>query len=105
MSSEPAATTQSTHSRARVAVTVRYWAAARSAAGIDSEHVEVGEPATLATVLAAVRGLHPDRPGLPGVLDVCSALVGDRPVGASDPSDVAVHPGDTVELLPPFAGG
>jgi molybdopterin converting factor small subunit len=26
-------------------------------------------------------------------------------VGAAEPAEVAVSPGDTVELLPPFAGG
>jgi hypothetical protein len=36
---------------------------------------------------------------------VCSVLVGDRPVGAHDPDSVEVLPGETVELLPPFAGG
>jgi sulfur-carrier protein len=32
-------------------------------------------------------------------------LVGERPVGGRDPSAVVVRPGETVELLPPFAGG
>jgi len=48
--------------------------------------------------------LHPDT-RLPGVLEVCSVLVGDRPVGTAEPADVRVEPGQTVELLPPFAGG
>lgn len=86
-------------------VTVRYWAAARAAAGVDSDTVEVGSGSTLAEVLARLASLHPDRPRLPGVLAVCSALVGDRPVGATDPADVTLASGDTVELLPPFAGG
>lgn len=86
-------------------VTVRYWAAARSAAGVDADTVEVGSGTTLAELLVRVHALHPDRPTLPAVLSVCSALVGDRPVGATDPADVALRPGDVVELLPPFAGG
>ena len=69
-------------------VTVRYWAAARAAAGIEAETVPVEEGATLADVLA-----------------VCSVLVGDRPVGSRAPEDVSVWPGQTVEMLPPFAGG
>ena len=86
-------------------VTVRYWASARAAAGVDADSVEVGSGTTLAELFEQVRRLHPDRPKLPGVLAVCSALVGDRPVGATDPADVRLSPGDVVELLPPFAGG
>lgn len=86
-------------------VTVRYWAAARAAAGVDSDLVPVAEGTTLADVLTAVRALHTDRPRLADVVAVCSVLVGDRPVGSRDPEDVPVASGDTVELLPPFAGG
>ena len=86
-------------------VTVRYWASARSAAGVDADTVEVGSGTTLADLLVQVQALHPDRPKLPAVLSVCSALVGDRPVGATEPADVRLVPGDVVELLPPFAGG
>lgn len=84
---------------------VRYWAAARAAAGVESDTVEVGEGTTLAGVLKRVRDLRADRPKLPEVIGVCSILVGDRPVGATDPDDVQIRPGDTIELLPPFAGG
>ncbi|QNN54049.1 MoaD/ThiS family protein [Nocardioides mesophilus] len=87
------------------AVVVRYWAAARAAAGVESDRVEVGSGTSLAQLLDDVRRLHRDRPKLPDVLGVCSVLVGDRPVGAADPAAVAVRPGDTIELLPPFAGG
>jgi molybdopterin converting factor small subunit len=86
-------------------VTVRYWAAARAASGVDADTVPVDESTTLADVLAAVRRLHADRPRLGDVLAVCSVLVGDRPVGSSDPDQVSLEAGDTVELLPPFAGG
>jgi molybdopterin converting factor small subunit len=87
------------------AVTVRYWAAARAAAGVDSETYEVTGGTTLADLLARVLDRHRDRPRLPDVLAVCSALVGDRPVGSRDPAQVTLAPGDVVELLPPFAGG
>jgi molybdopterin converting factor small subunit len=86
-------------------VTVRYWAAARAAAGVESDTVEVGDGTTLAVLLKTVQDLHPDRPRLADVVGVCSVLVGDRPVGAIRPDDVAIRSGDTVELLPPFAGG
>mgnify|MGYP000978149611 FL=1 len=39
------------------------------------------------------------------MLQVCSTLVGDRPVSTDDPGDVLVQPGSSVEFLPPFAGG
>jgi sulfur-carrier protein len=84
---------------------VRYWAAARAAAGVESDTVKVGAGTTLADVLREVRRLHADRPRLDDVISVCSVLVGDRPVGGREPEDVPVRPGDTVELLPPFAGG
>jgi molybdopterin converting factor small subunit len=86
-------------------VTVRYWAAARAAAGVASDAVPVQEGATLADVLDAVRALHPDSSRLSDVVGVCSVLVGDRPVGSRRAGDVRLSPGDTVELLPPFAGG
>ncbi len=86
-------------------ITVRYWAGARAAAGVDSDVVPAGGGTTLAAVLSAVRALHADRPRLADVLAVCSVLVGERPVGAADPADVVLRAGDTVELLPPFAGG
>jgi molybdopterin synthase sulfur carrier subunit len=86
-------------------VTVRYWAAARAAAGVDSDEIPAPDGTTLADVLAAVRTLHEDRPRLSEVVQVCSVLVGDRPVGSADPVDVRLQAGDTVELLPPFAGG
>ncbi len=86
-------------------VTVRYWAAARAAAGVESDRLPLVEGATLADVLAGVRSLHADRPRLSEVVGVCSVLVGERPVGSADPADVIVRAGDTVELLPPFAGG
>ena len=86
-------------------VTVRYWAAARAAAGVDAEPVPVEEGATLADVLAEIRTRHGARSRLAEVLAVCSVLVGDRPVGSRAPEDVRLVAGDTVELLPPFAGG
>ncbi len=86
-------------------VTVRYWAAARSAAGVELDLVPVADDATLADVLAVVRSRHRARPRLAEVLAACSVLLGDRPVGTADPGSVRVRSGDRVELLPPFAGG
>ncbi len=83
---------------------VRYWAAARSAAGCDGDDLPVTGPLTLADVLAEVVRRHPDG-RLAAVLTACSVLLGDRPVSTEDPADVLVPPGTSVEFLPPFAGG
>jgi molybdopterin synthase sulfur carrier subunit len=85
------------------AVLVRYWAAARAAAGVTEESYPA--PTTLSQLLDEVVTRHAARPRLKDVVSVCSVLVGDRPVGSSDPQTVVLQPGDTVELLPPFAGG
>ena len=81
-------------------ITVRYWAAARAATGHTSETVP--GPATLQALLEELVRRHP---AAARVLGVCSILVGDQPVGTTDPATVVVEAGSTVELLPPFAGG
>lgn len=85
-------------------VTVRYWAAARSAAGTDHEVLPVDGETTLAEVVRRVAAAHAGTP-LVGVLEVCAVLVGDRPVSTEDPAAVVLRPGDEVQFLPPFAGG
>ncbi|RKE20582.1 MoaD/ThiS family protein [Streptomyces sp. TLI_171] len=89
-------------SPARVSGTVRYWAAAKSAAGRAEEPYLA---ATLAEALAAVRAAHADRPELLKVLTMCSFLVDGDPVGARDHAAVRLSEGGAVEVLPPFAGG
>ena len=83
-------------------VTVHYWAAAKSAAGIGEETVSAS---TLADLLDQVSRRHRDRPRFDDVIDMCSILIGQTPVGARDHSTVALTDGDTIEFLPPFAGG
>ena len=85
-------------------ITVRYWAAARSAAGVATDQIEVSGALSLGEVVRRAAALHPET-RLPDVLPICSVLVGDRPVSAADPDDVPVEPGSQVEFLPPFAGG
>lgn len=84
-------------------VTLRYWAAARAAAGTDSDTLDVSGPVPLADLVARAKSAHDDR--FARVLSCCSMMVGDRPVTTDDPASVLVHPGATVEFLPPFAGG
>jgi molybdopterin synthase sulfur carrier subunit len=93
----------SSHEASGGTVLVRYWAGARAAAGVAEETYPA--PTTLDSLLDQIAARHRGRPRLQDVVGVCSVLVGDRPVSSSDPADVALVPGDTVELLPPFAGG
>ncbi|TNC37495.1 MoaD/ThiS family protein [Mumia zhuanghuii] len=83
-------------------VTVRYWAAARAAAGREVDHVA---PGSVADVLDAVRALHDGNERFMRVLEICSVLVGEEPLGGADPTGVTVPAGGQLELLPPFAGG
>jgi sulfur-carrier protein len=85
-------------------VTVRYWASARAAAGVATDDLPVDGPVTLAELRDRAVALHPGT-RLEAVIGVCSVLVGDRPVATQDPATVVVGPGETVEFLPPFAGG
>jgi len=86
-------------------VRLRYWASARAAAGVDEDVVEVTGPLTLEELKARARQLHAASARFDAVLDTCSVLVGDRPASTEDPASVRVEPGETVEFLPPFAGG
>ncbi|MCL3817573.1 MoaD/ThiS family protein [Aeromicrobium wangtongii] len=83
-------------------VTVRYWAAARAAAGIAEEQVAA---ANLADLLDEISRRHGHRDRFDDVIEICSILVGETPVGAKESSQVALPPGVNVEFLPPFAGG
>jgi len=78
-------------------VTVRYFAAARAAAGTAQEAVPA---ASLAGLLGAVVDRHGE--GLALVLKRCSYLVDGLAVHAPD---TALPAGATVDVLPPFAGG
>jgi sulfur-carrier protein len=85
-------------------IVVRYWAAARTAAGVGQDEITTDGPLTLSDVVRRAVAAHPGT-RLAGVLEICSVLVGDRPVATEDPATVEVAPGQTVEFLPPFAGG
>ncbi|KJS63506.1 thiamine biosynthesis protein ThiS [Streptomyces rubellomurinus] len=82
--------------------TIRYWAAAKSEAGLAEEPYEA---ATLAEALAAAKERHADRPKFVQLLGHCSYLVDGVQVGGREHGTVALTEGGTVEVLPPFAGG
>ncbi|GAB2932534.1 MoaD/ThiS family protein [Rhodococcus aerolatus] len=83
-----------------VRVTVRFFAAARAAAG--AEQAEHALPAGTASVADLVVTLGEGRPELARVLARCSFLVDE--VAVRDRS-AALRDGAVVDVLPPFAGG
>lgn len=80
-------------------VTVRYWAAAKEAAGVADEKVDAS---TLAEALAAA-GAKSTR--LSQVLARSSFLVNGEPAGKRPPESITLADDAVVEVLPPFAGG
>jgi molybdopterin converting factor small subunit len=82
--------------------TIRYWAAAKAAAGTAEEPYEAE---TLAEALAAAQAAHAERPEFARLLLSCSFLVDGNPVGTRDHAGIGLTEGGTVEVLPPFAGG
>jgi molybdopterin synthase sulfur carrier subunit len=84
-------------------VQVRYWAAAKAAAGLAEESFPY-EP-DLAALLDAVRARHGADGRLAEVLARCSYLVDEVSPGRRPPADVRLPEGATVDVLPPFAGG
>jgi molybdopterin converting factor small subunit len=76
------------------------WAAARSAAGCESEQFSA---VTLADVIAASSGLHGQ--GLAMLLDICAFLIDGSPAKRTDASRTVLATGAVIEVLPPFAGG
>ncbi|HUZ22306.1 MAG TPA: MoaD/ThiS family protein [Streptosporangiaceae bacterium] len=95
-------------------VTMRYWAAAKDAAGVAEEIVTAD---TLAAALAAAGARdRDDRSGtgraaaaggsrLGAVLARSSFLIDGHPVGTRAAEAVALADGAIIEVLPPFAGG
>ena len=80
--------------------TIRYWAAARAAAGVADEPYDA---TTLAEALDEARTRH--GADLSRVLDHCAYIVDDDPVGTRAHDNVTLTDGGSIEVLPPFAGG
>jgi molybdopterin synthase sulfur carrier subunit len=80
--------------------TLRFWAAAKAAAGIAEEPYDA---TTLAEALDAVRARHGE--ALVRVLERSTYVVDDAPVGGRRHDSVLLTDGGSVEVLPPFAGG
>ena len=83
-------------------VTIRYWAAAREAAGVQEESVDAMTLSDLLNTVVASR--KPDG-RLADVLARSSFLVNADPVGRKARQSILLDDGAVVEVLPPFAGG
>jgi sulfur-carrier protein len=90
-------------------VTMRYWAAAKEAAGVAEETVTAD---TLAAALTVVGGERRENAGataggsaLSTVLARSSFLIDGHPVGLRAADSVVLAEGAVIEVLPPFAGG
>lgn len=83
-----------------ISVTVRYFAAARAAAGAESETVVVVRPGT--TVGELVERLPGRGSRLAEGLSRCSYLCDGIAVRDETQS---LRSGDTIDVLPPFSGG
>ncbi len=83
-------------------VTIRYWAAAKEAAGVPEESVDA---VTLRDALdAAIAGRGTDT-RLATVIARSSFLVNADPAGRAATESIVLDEGAVIEVLPPFAGG
>ena len=78
-------------------VTVRYFAGARAAAGVDTE---TRNASTLDQLVGQIVDEHGEK--LARVLTACSFLVDGT---STRDRASALSPGSVVDVLPPFAGG
>jgi molybdopterin synthase sulfur carrier subunit len=76
-------------------VTIRYFAAARAAAGESSATADAASIGDLIGTVSA------DRPDLARVLGICTFLLDGQRADPATP----LHAGALVDALPPFAGG
>jgi molybdopterin converting factor small subunit len=79
-------------------VTVRFFAAARAAAGCDQVMVEPGP------LEQVIESMHAAFPALTAVTPMCSFLVDSLSAKRLEGATI-VDAGSTVDVLPPFAGG
>jgi sulfur-carrier protein len=79
-----------------VRVTVRYWAGARAAAGVDEDAFDHCPTVGSATAAVVAR-----RPALEPIVRVSTLLLDGHVVTPQ----TALPPGAVLEVLPPFAGG
>lgn len=79
-------------------ITVRYWAGARAAAGVEEETLVMAAGARLGELIAELSTRHT---ALVEVLPACSLLLD----GLRSDYSAAIEGSAVLEVLPPFAGG
>jgi sulfur-carrier protein len=82
-------------------VTMRYWAAARDAAGVAEQRLDADTLAAALAQAAEATGAV----GLRAVLARSSFIIDGDPVGRRAAETVRLRDGSVIEVLPPFAGG
>lgn len=80
-------------------VTVRYYAGAMAAAGVEQETLEAADGSTVGDLAETLAARHGAR--LAQVLAAASFLVDE----VTAPPEQRVPAGATLDVLPPFAGG
>lgn len=80
-------------------ITVRYFGGAVEAAGTDQELLETPSGSSLSTLVDLLRKKHGEQ--LARILDAASFLVEE----VSAPPERPLEDAETVDVLPPFAGG
>ncbi|HEX4830672.1 MAG TPA: MoaD/ThiS family protein [Trebonia sp.] len=83
-------------------VIIRFWAAAKEAAGTAEEQVDA---VTLAGAVATVLDRRAPDDRLRQVMARSSFLVNALPVRREAQAETFLEDGATIEVLPPFAGG
>jgi molybdopterin synthase sulfur carrier subunit len=83
-------------------VIIRYWAAAKAAAGVPEETVEA---VTLGDALNAVVARRKPGGHLADVIERSSYLVNASAVRRQAAESTLLDDGAVIEVLPPFAGG
>jgi molybdopterin converting factor small subunit len=87
-------------------VTLRYWAAAKDAAGVADEKIEATTLADALTAAVLARGEDPANPlRLASVMARSSFLIDGQPAGKRPHESIALADDAVIEVLPPFAGG
>ena len=80
-------------------VTLRYWAAAKDAAGVADEKIEA------MTLAGALKAVGDPNARLRSVLSRSSFLINGEPAGTRRPESIMLANDAVIEVLPPFAGG
>jgi molybdopterin synthase sulfur carrier subunit len=86
-------------------VTLRYWAAAKDAAGVSDEKVEATTLADALSVAASQAGRPGNASRLRTVMARSSFLINGQPAGKRPHESIALSDDAVIEVLPPFAGG